>query len=594
MSAPFDEPQGRWDLSCLDWAERLRTGRSLIPEHLPVDIDRKMRAVGVYDRLRIPDIPGTPMFAQAAGQWQRDIVGTAHGSIIGGDRMIREGFVLIPKKQAKTTMGAGMALTEFILNERPMAEFLLVAATQAVANLAFRQIQGMIKGDTYLGGSPGVKGRMKVAAHVKTVTDTFTDSVLHIRSFDANVLTGVKPTFTLLDELHLMSEINGAADIIGQIRGGMISQAEALLVFITTQSFRPPAGVFLTELRKARNIRDGLDKDTRMLPVLYEFPDSITKAKVERGLEPWRDPSIWHMVTPNAGKSITIPRLIEEYEVAVKSGEEEVRRWASQHLNIQIGLALRSDRWEGADHWEKNGVEKTLTIEDLVKRCDLIVGGIDGGGLDDLLGACLLGREIGTGTWLAWVRAWVHRGMLDARPSEAGRMRDFELEGSLIIVEELADAYRDLAKNFAIAHKGNRLGQIGIDPLGIGLILEELKNAEISEKFAVTGPDGKPDVIDRVVGISQGYRLQMPIKTAAVRLSGRNLLHQGLTLMDYCVGNAKVVPAGNAILITKQVSGSGKIDPLMALFDAVALMAMDPAALRSSYEDHELRFIESF
>uniref|UniRef100_UPI003CCFFFE5 hypothetical protein n=1 Tax=Escherichia coli TaxID=562 RepID=UPI003CCFFFE5 len=37
-------------------------------------------------------------------------------------------------------------------------------------------------------------------------------------------------------------------------------------------------------------------------------------------------------------------------------------------------------------------------------------------------------------------------------------------------------------------------------------------------------------------------------------------------LMAWCVGNARVEPKGNAILITKQASGRGKIDPLMALF----------------------------
>jgi phage terminase large subunit-like protein len=46
--------------------------------------------------------------------------------------------------------------------------------------------------------------------------------------------------------------------------------------------------------------------------------------------------------------------------------------------------------------------------------------------------------------------------------------------------------------------------------------------------------------------------------------------------MAWAVGNAKVEPKGNAITITKQTSGSAKIDPLMATFNAVALMAMNP------------------
>jgi phage terminase large subunit-like protein len=42
------------------------------------------------------------------------------------------------------------------------------------------------------------------------------------------------------------------------------------------------------------------------------------------------------------------------------------------------------------------------------------------------------------------------------------------------------------------------------------------------------------------------------------------------------VGNARVEPKGNAILVTKQASGSAKIVPLMAAFNAIALMAMNP------------------
>ena len=38
------------------------------------------------------------------------------------------------------------------------------------------------------------------------------------------------------------------------------------------------------------------------------------------------------------------------------------------------------------------------------------------------------------------------------------------------------------------------------------------------------------------------------------------------------LGNARVKVMGNSIMITKQASGTAKIDPLMALFDAAALL----------------------
>jgi phage terminase large subunit-like protein len=43
---------------------------------------------------------------------------------------------------------------------------------------------------------------------------------------------------------------------------------------------------------------------------------------------------------------------------------------------------------------------------------------------------------------------------------------------------------------------------------------------------------------------------------------------------------------GNGMRITKQDSGVGKIDPVIAMFNAVALMSLNPEPTNKDYEIH--------
>ena len=150
-------------------------------------------------------------------------------------------------------------------------------------------------------------------------------------------------------------------------------------------------------------------------------------------------------MTPNRDRSVSIPRLEEDWEKAKLKGQGEIVRWASQHLNIEIGLALRSDRWVGADFWEQ-ATDDTLTLDALLERSEVVVMGIDGGGLDDLLGLALLGREKGTRRWLLWSKAWANPSVLDRRKSEASLLRDFEAAGELVICKDFGDDIAEITQ----------------------------------------------------------------------------------------------------------------------------------------------------
>jgi phage terminase large subunit-like protein len=562
-----------WDLSCPDWADRLRAGRSLVPD-LPLNQAEGDRAVAVFNRLKLADVPGTPRLGprlpndppeqkgDAAGEWFRDVVRALFGSLdpVTRERMIRELFLLVPKKNSKTSYGALLMLTALLLNQRPKAPFIMTAPVQDVADLAFAQAAGAIALDDVL------SAKLHVREHLKTIIHRETRAELQIMTFDPAVLTGQKVAGALIDELHVVAKMSKAANAIRQLRGGMLPFPEAFLAFITTQSEEAPSGVFKAELQKARAIRDG-EQEGAMLPVLYEFPREMQQSKNKQ----WKDPANWPMVTPNAGRSISIARLVQEMATAEATSEEELRAWASQHLNVEIGLALQSDRWAGADFWES--AEIVLTLDELLRRCEVAVVGGDGGGLDDLLGQAVVGRERETGKWLAWFHAWAHKIALERRKEIAPRLLDFQREGNLTIVERPGQDVQEFADNVCKVRDAGLLPEkqaIGVDAAGITDIVDEL-----------VSPD-RGIQIEQIIAVSQGWRLNGAIKTTERKLAGGELLVAASGLMPWCVGNARIEDKGNAISITKQASGKAKIDPLMALFDAVSLMALNPAPAASA------------
>ena len=531
---------------------------------LPLYTERGARAVQAFNLLRLADVPGTPTMADAGGDWFRAIVAVLFGSLdpVTKARAIRELLLLVPKKNSKTTNGALLMLTALLLNERPKASFFMTAPVQDVADLAFSAVSGAIQLD------PVLDRKFHVRDHVKQIVHRESRATLDIMTFDPAIVTGLKVSGgALVDELHEIAKMSKAAKALRQLRGGMLPFPEAFLLFITTQSDGEPQGVFRDELRKARDIRDG-KREGAMLPVLYEFPREMQQHRDK----PWKDPAVWPMVTPNLGRSIGLSRLIEEFKNAEATSEEELRAWASQHLNIEVGVAIHADGWAGAEFWE-DCADPAVTFEALLDRSEVVTVGIDGGGLDDLLGLTFIGREIDTGRWLWWSHAWAHPIVMDRRKDIAAKLRDLEEAGDLTIVEEVGQDVEQLAAMVARVNDAGLLPEqngVGADPAGVGAILDALAAAGVPETA--------------IVAVSQGWKMTGAIKTAERELAGGRIVHGGQPLMTWAVGNAKVEPRGNAIVITKQTSGSAKIDPLMAGFNAVHLMSMNPAAARSFWD----------
>lgn len=583
-----------WTTACPDWERRIVTGESLVPPPLfAAEADEAMR---YFKALKIVDAPGSPTFAESRA-FVLDFVAAIFGAYDAetGQRLIREFFLLISKKNTKSTLAAGIMTTALLRNWRNSGEYYILAPTIEVANNSFFPVRDSIKADEELLDLLHIKENERIIRHRTT------GAFLKVVAADADSVSGKKGIGVLIDEVWLFGKRAGAASMLKEATGGGVSRPEGFTIYLSTQSDEPPAGVFREKLDYFRDVRDGKIADPAALPLIFEFPKAMVESKA------YLDPANFHVTNPNLGVSVSESWLVRELGVSQRAGQHDLNVFLAKHLNVEIGQNLRADRWAGADVWAK-AEDPTLTLEMLLERSECVVAGIDGGGLDDLLGLSLLGREKGTGRWLAWGRAYAHISVLRRRKSIAAELIDFAKTGELEIFDSVGwlapfdlaariearepvapplpapdpDApvqvppdIRALVKVIERPLDLGLLAIVGIDTHGVGLIAEGLKTVGVQE-----AEEGQAVPL---IGVSQGYKLHGAIKTTERKLDDCTLVHAAQRLLSWSVGNARTELKGNAAMVTKAASGTAKIDPLMALFTSVALMTTNPEPAGSVY-----------
>lgn len=550
-----------WQTSCVDWARRLVARESIIPP--PIYPDQAEQALAIFRELKVVDLPGKPTFGECSEQWVFDFVAAIFGGYDAetGRQMIREYGLLISKKNTKSTIAAGIMLTALILCWREDEEHLILAPTKEVAENSFKPAAGMVRAD------PELSDLLHVQDHLKTITHRVSKASLKVVAADAETVSGKKSGRVLVDELWLFGKKPNAEAMFMEALGGQVSRDEGWVIYLTTQSDEPPSGVFKEKLNYWRDVRDGKIQDKKTLGVLYEFPEKLIKGKG------YLDAENFYITNPNIGRSVSREWLEDSLRKARPKTDGTFQQFLAKHLNVEIGLNLRSDRWAGADYWEAAAIP-VFSLDDLIQRCEVATVGIDGGGLDDLLGLVVLGRERDTGRLLCWAHAWAHEIVLTRRQDIASRLRDFENEGDLTIVAVPGDDVVEVADIVCRVRDAGLLPEkagIGVDAVGIGDIVAELA----TEHRGIT--------MDQIVAIRQGYSLNGAIKSAERQVAAKTLVHAGRPMMNWCVGNARIEDRGNAIMVTKAASGKAKIDPLMALYNAVSLMALNPAGAGKSF-----------
>jgi phage terminase large subunit-like protein len=569
-----------WTTACTDWEQRIVARQSLIP-FAPLFPDEAEHALEVFKSLKVVDLPGQPTFGEVCDQFVFDFVAAIFGANDPetGAQLIREFFLLISKKNTKSTIAAGIMLTALIINWRHNEELLILAPTIEVAQNSFKPAAAMVRADAEL------EELLHVQDHLRTITHRVTKAALKVVAADTDTVSGKKSGRILIDELWVFGKRPHADAMLREATGGLVSRPEGFVIYLSTQSDEPPAGVFKAKLDYARQVRDGQVEDRKFLPVIYEFPQAMVEAKA------YEDPANFYVTNPNIGRSVSKEWIEDELRKEMAGDRTTIATFLAKHLNIEIGLNLRANRWPGADHWdaatdrELAGMEHFEALARLLERSEVAVVGIDGGGLDDLFGFNVLGREPteievefeinGEKTlrrmkrWLSWSHAWCHSGVLDRRKSIATRLRAIEAAGELTILNNPLGDVASIIEHITRIKDMGLLGGVAVDASGLGEMEDALDEIGVTQEAKL------------LVAAPQGGWMMSSIKGAERRLASGLLKHCGGPLMQWCVPNLKIEPTATGIRATKQSAGDAKIDPAMAMFNAVTLMARNPVAADS-------------
>lgn len=547
-----------WTTARPDWGKRIVAKQSLMPCE-PLFPEVAEIALKIFNELILVDVMDSPKMGEVTLPWVLDFVAAIFGAYdpVEKKRLIREFFLLISKKNTKSTIAAGIMMVALILNDRLSAELIILAPTKEVADNSFNPIRDFIAAD------PELQEMFNVSEHTKTVTNLGTNATLKVIAAESNAAAGKKASIILIDEVWLFGKRSNAESMFREAKGGLASRPEGCVIYLSTMSDEVPCGVFKQLLDYARDVRDGIKIDKGFLPLIYEFPKWMIEAGEHLKTENF------YITNPNLGASVDVDYLISEFNKVRDAGEESLRDFLAKHLNVEIGMNLRANRWAGAEYWLQQS--KKFTLNKLIEQSDVLTAGIDGGGLDDLLGFAVLGRHAKSRKWWLWNHAWCMRIALERRKENAPKYLDFEKEGSLTIVDTVGPDIDQLAQYAKQVYDSGKLDKIGLDPLGLGGLLDGL--------LAVGIPQ------EQMIAVAQGYKLAGYIQTTERKLAEGNLYHAGQDLMTWCAGNARIVMKGNGMMISKQESGTAKIDPLIATFNAVALMSLNPEPTNKNIDD---------
>lgn len=195
-----------------------------------------------------------------------------------GLRQYREAFLMVGRKNGKSTLLSGIALYMLLADHEPGAEVYSVATKKDQAKLIFDECIHMVN------QSRDLRQLLR-----KRKTDLYCEKTmakLQPLGKNADTLDGLNAHCVVMDELHGIKDRN----LYEVMKQSQSARRQPLLIMITTAGTVREC-IFDDIYSYSCGVIDGTFQDETILPVIYELDQR----------EEWKDPKAWQKANPGLG-----------------------------------------------------------------------------------------------------------------------------------------------------------------------------------------------------------------------------------------------------------------------------------------------------
>lgn len=457
-----------------------------------------------------------------------------------GMRRFRKVLIVVPRKNAKTTICAGLALYMLAYDGEPGAQIVSAATTKDQAKLSWGIAHRMASRSPGLLEATG----MTTPAHSITMPD---GSYFRPLSRDADSLEGLNIHAGFIDELHAHGN-REVYDVLNEATG---ARSQPLMFAISTEG-DSSAGVFADEVAYLQAVLSGAHDDPGYFGLYYSIDSE----------DDWRDSVSWRKANPNYGVSVREEDFIARARQASQNPASQ-SSFLTKRLNVRVGAA---ESYFNILAWKSLCFDPSAKIEDfygkpcwitldLASKWDLAakVYLFERGGLYYAFSRCYLpesATEEGKPNYDIY-RGWMRANQITITP---GNVTDY------------AFIQRDLIQDM----RTFQVTRIGYDPWNATQFVQQLQEAGIRDDKLVEIP---PTAIN----------FNEPMKEIAALVMRGKVKHDGDPVLTYAMGNVQAKVDARDNVYPVKARAENKIDAAVALIAAMSLVLKSKPRFKSVY-----------